>query len=438
MNNHITLKALTERERLGGLFIGLLAYLIIYYSQIGSRIPALGAVRLEFIVGAVVCSLMCFKVAASSESFSENTLNVLCLTFLGVVALGVPFALVRAVALDSFIIFAKSLLIYFMIVAAVDSEKKLRMFLYVYIIMSSLLFVEPFLFSLQGLGFRYNNGMMRLYGVAGFFAHPNSLGAITSSIFPFLYALMHSERSPIRRFLIFLLFPIGLRVIMLTQSRTAFVGVMVFVALLWLHHERKLLSSVMLLVFLSAAFLLAPSQTITRFATLSNMSSMLEFSDPLDTTMVSEYGSMGSRWRLLLRSLHVFMEHPVFGVGIGNYVVESLRVFGAWTPTHNLYTEILAELGIIGFVLFISIIVLTFRNLRTAKKQLFKIEPEESFKQQIIWAVWAFLVMRLVVGFFGHDLLNNYWWVGGGLSVVLLRLAKEGHAALPDSIAKQG
>lgn len=55
-----------------------------------------------------------------------------------------------------------------------------------------------------------------------------------------------------------------------------------------------------------------------------------------------------SRWHLFLESLNVFINNP-FGVGFGN-VAHNLGVYA-----HNNYTEVLASIGIFGFISYYSI-----------------------------------------------------------------------------------
>jgi hypothetical protein len=66
----------------------------------------------------------------------------------------------------------------------------------------------------------------------------------------------------------------------------------------------------------------------------------------------------------LWRSIEVTLEHPLFGVGPGNFEVTS----GVWHVTHNSYTQMSSEGGIPALVLFIVILSYGFKNLRRAKR----------------------------------------------------------------------
>ena len=84
--------------------------------------------------------------------------------------------------------------------------------------------------------------------------------------------------------------------------------------------------------------------------------------------MLGETTDGSTRTRLLFieNALEVFKSNPIFGVGIDGFRYENHYQF---TYSHNNYTELLANLGITGLVLYYSIFVvylkkslLTIRN----------------------------------------------------------------------------
>jgi len=75
-------------------------------------------------------------------------------------------------------------------------------------------------------------------------------------------------------------------------------------------------------------------------------------------------GSAQARKFLFLRSIEVTEEHPLFGVGPGNFELVS----GDWHVAHNSFTQISSEGGILALILYVLILVSAFRNIRTAKR----------------------------------------------------------------------
>jgi O-antigen ligase len=359
---------------------------------------------------------------------NENRLNFALLLFLGVAFMTIPFAYVKMRAWTMFIRIFKFFAIYMMIVAAIDTEKKLKGFIYVYLAMICLIFVEPFILSLQGKGFIWNNHMLRLAGRTGMFAHPNALGMITAANLPFFYYFMRYGKSRVGKIVCFTLILIGLRVIMLTQSRTAFVGVLTFAFFVWIMSRRKVVGLLIGVLFLGGVWQFAPQEAKDRFLTLGQSTRVVTegregFSDEDATAL----GSMVSRWELMRHSFIAFAENPVLGLGLNCFASFSGRRWGLWYPPHNTYLQLLAETGIIGFLAILLVIIFTLKNLRRARDAVRTLESNSGFLSPVVPAVMTYYGIWLVVSFFGIELYNNFWWVAGGLSVVILRVINQGY-----------
>lgn len=409
------------------LFYGLLLYLPVFYSQIGTRIPALKSLRMEFLIGMILIVIIVFKIIQKEIELNENRFTYASIVFFILLALMIPFAFIKHTAFEIYIAYLKFFLIYFMIISCIGDEKRLRIFTYLYLACISLLFVEPFILSLQGKGFRFNNHMMRLYGITGMFDHPNQLGGITAANLSFFYFLMLSHKSKFLKLLFLSLIMISLQVIMLTQSRTAFLTVVAFGFFAWLFSSHKVK---FLLILLSAGIVIwnfAPEQTKDRFRTLSHSLEVMDADSDEVYTGNKELGSMNSRRILLRNSIIIFLENPIFGVGIHNFVSVSGRRWNSWMPTHCLYTEALSEVGLVGTLSFAYVLILAFKNLNRSKRILednLEDNKDKSFLYQLNKAVYIYLLMRLVVGIFGQDLYRMWWWIAGGYSVVILRIVQ--------------
>lgn len=416
------------------LFYGLLLYTFIHYSQIAGRYPILAPFRVEFVVGAILLINISLKIVSQDIAISENKVNYASLVFFCYCGLTIPFSYVISRAIEQYIQFFKFFSIYLMIISCINNEKRIKVFFMVLLAMTALIFVEPFFLSLQGKGYRYANYMMRLYGVTGFFAHPNQLGGIAAANLPFFYYMIFYYKSPlIKVFFIALVF-IAIRVVMLTQSRTAFIGVFAFLvfAFLMSKHKVKMLVVLLLCSFMMYPFI--PEETRNRFFTLKQSVDVLS-ADESKYVGDHEVGSMNSRWILVKRSFTVFIENPIIGVGMDCYPSVSGRKWNSWMLTHNLYTQALAELGIVGFLLFIYLLYQIYRNIRSADN-LMQSRNDRSILYFINNAQLMFLSIRLVIGLFGHDLYRNWWWISAGLSVVSIRILKEKYGAEIPEIKK--
>ncbi|MFK7979973.1 MAG: sugar transferase, partial [Saprospiraceae bacterium] len=115
------------------------------------------------------------------------------------------------------------------------------------------------------------------------------------------------------------------------------------------------------------------------------------------------------KYHLIRSSLLVFLEHPIAGIGLGNWQLEVYK-FGVDTiskfndPTtftryrsHNLYSQLLVELGLLGFIAFLYPIIGAIRSGWVYYKEL------TAFQQ----ASYACFLVYLVTSFFYND-VNFY------------------------------
>lgn len=79
--------------------------------------------------------------------------------------------------------------------------------------------------------------------------------------------------------------------------------------------------------------------------------------------------SASGRLHEMLAAIYMFLDHPIFGVGISNYTVHfqdyslnhGLMVRGSDRAAHSLYLEIAAEQGIVGLCVFAMTLFVAFR-----------------------------------------------------------------------------
>jgi O-antigen ligase len=195
-------------------------------------------------------------------------------------------------------------------------------------------------------------GTERLTGGIG---DPNELAAILVPALTFALFALATVRSHVVRWALWASVVIGALALFKTESRGGLLAMgAVFVAVLVLGGPVRARAVPVILISLCAALayytLVAPPEALAR---------------------VTEFRSGGGSGRtdLWTVALEVFGDHPVTGVGIGNFqVVEPLYalrdvsihridfVVERALVVHNTYLHILAELGLVGFMLFGALI----------------------------------------------------------------------------------
>jgi len=87
-----------------------------------------------------------------------------------------------------------------------------------------------------------------------------------------------------------------------------------------------------------------------------------------NTNDLEAVASTAARTHLLKASIRFTIEHPLFGVGAGEFsdyeasVAKSEGRKAAWQVTHNAYTQISSENGIPALLFFLAAIVMSFRT----------------------------------------------------------------------------
>lgn len=73
--------------------------------------------------------------------------------------------------------------------------------------------------------------------------------------------------------------------------------------------------------------------------------------------------SIALRKRFIENARDMFYEKPILGYGINNFVSKIGQRIGVWTYAHNNYYEILADLGIVGFLTYYSYYIYLMASL---------------------------------------------------------------------------
>lgn len=93
---------------------------------------------------------------------------------------------------------------------------------------------------------------------------------------------------------------------------------------------------------------------------LSSVSSVSSVA-PLVTLPISSESSDSARWALIVESFTMWRENPLFGAGLGAFFNKSVDLIGFSVVVHNTSLWLLAEFGLIGFIVFLSPFVLILK-----------------------------------------------------------------------------
>jgi len=137
--------------------------------------------------------------------------------------------------------------------------------------------------------------------------------------------------------------------------------------------------------------------------------------------------SAEDHYAVLVRSMEYTLEHPIFGLGLGNFQVASgteLGQPGAWMGTHNTFTEISSEAGLPALVLFVGLLITSMRQTWRTNGLLPK--PRESVELRLLArATVASLLAFAFGGLFVHLAYEYFCFYPLAIGVGIQYVAKQ-------------
>lgn len=257
---------------------------------------------------------------------------------------------------------------------------------------------------------------------AGPIGEPNRYAQVLVVLFPLAALRFRRERSRVLRWLALASAALIFGGMTLTFSRGAMLATVVVFGLLAYFRFIRPLHVVVAGLCLSLLVLVLDPQAALRFASLEGAKNLLaghitSFSYNQSTQKAAPDGSIAKRYELNVAAWHVFLDHPLLGVGPGHFaeyysvaysnrvgLVEILKKYRG----HNLYSETLAETGILGLASFLAIIAAILHGLWTAWRRLQHVNPEFA---DTAMAFFLSLVGYLISAIFAHLSYQRYLWL---------------------------
>jgi putative inorganic carbon (hco3(-)) transporter len=394
-------------------FWGLLLYTGVFLIRPGELYPPLGALHLERVIGALtLAAVLLAQYRREGRIFIDRSRQTtLLMVFLLAVLLSVPFAYWRAGALSGFMEMIKLGVFYLLIVHLIDSRQKLRIFVWVFSALTVYIAATAFGDYLSGSSF-FAQGIDRAVGETSVANNPNQLGTTMAVAIPFFLLLALHRPLGWRRWLFALATPLLLATMAVTGSRASLLGFLGGTVLLWWTSRRRVLLGVLGLLLLVAGFTIMPDQYRTRYSTITK--------EELD-------GSSQARVATWITGLQMVADRPAFGVGIRCFgTAHAMKYSGGgernWLESHSLYVQVLAELGLIGGILFFMLLYEFMRFNRHVARALGAAGERWRFEALLLKALFVGFVTLLITGIFGHSLLRHTWYVYAGLGLCIWRL----------------
>ena len=231
------------------------------------------------------------------------------------------------------------------------------------------------------------------------YANPNDLAALTLLALSVTAAFFVAEpRGWLRRlsFAGLVVLPI---LILLTQSRGVFIGLVFFAVVALAGHRNKIRIAGFAFVVLIASTMVLPSSAWERLGMVKTLGS--GGVEALDK--VNDEGSAGQRYEIWRTSFRIIRDHPVSGIGWSAYP----RANALYAPrlgardTHSTYLNIAAEIGIPGLLLFLLVIGVVATRAELARRRLVRLQPVDALQIRLLLLGLAGFLIAGVFGSYG-------------------------------------
>jgi O-antigen ligase len=393
-------------------------FIFAHYLELSLRMPVLEAIRFHFLFGAILTAVSLPKVFKNRLS-DPRSKALLRTTYFMVFIFGIytVFSMDRSLSVtvyfDRFIKFA---MIPIFIYAATEKVDDLRIIILIAVLAWLKMGLEGFLGWLTGSLVWENQGIPRLHGASPAVGHPNSFSGFGVGCLPFCVYLIPAVKNRLAKALLLVLLIFSILIIINTGSRTGYVGVLVGAIFYFYKIRVNFFKKIMLVLFLAvatASFL--PPVYQERF-------------ESIFTGEEKEGHSSERRKEIIDDAIEVVKEYPL-GIGVAAFPTVRMEMFGRSQNTHNLYLEILTNTGPLGLVIFLlflkRLVGVNLANIRAAASLSNAGTPtdwELAFLTQLAKATIGFVVVRLVLGLFGMDMYEIYWWFALGLTLAINKL----------------
>jgi putative inorganic carbon (HCO3(-)) transporter len=364
-------------------------FLYIYFSRlldIASPITLPLHIPMFLMIGLLVLALA----AGGLRRLAASRIGVFEVMFVVWVGVASAFSTWRSGSLNTYRDCLYSACVFFAILALVRNLKQLSRVTAAMALAGLTAAIFGFLFSQDVRG--------RTAVDIGTLADPNEYALILLMTLPYWWLVARNSKAPKLMRVISIIAAIPILVAFFRAgSRAGLVTLAGLVAAIFFRARltQKVVLVLTVTVVLAVAWLTLPGFLRARYFTW--------FSSDAGTqeSLSADIESSKARQYFLMQSLKLTLQHPLLGVGPGQFagtnweVSKAAGVHIGAQPTHNTYTEVSSETGIPGLMLFVGTLVVCFRStLRIAKLSANKpsLKPISNAAACILVSLTAFVI----------------------------------------------
>jgi len=393
-------------------FGGLVAFTAILLLTPQTLLPVLKTLRIALLAAGVsILAHMLDTTARRQPIVRSRREIVIAFTLLIWAAITIPFSYwpSGSVALLSDQYF-KAVIFFWLIATLVTTRQRLRTFAWALVLCSIPLAIIGIQHFRSG-DFLYTGveGLKRIAGYSGLSGNPNDLALTLNLIIPFAGALIALSRGVVARSLAAGALLLSVTTVIMTFSRAGFLtlsAIGILSMIFFVKRRAPAVAATMVAATLTVVPLL-PAGYMERLSTITDFEA-----DPT--------GSAQGRWSDYRVATRFVVANPILGAGIGQDILalDRLRARVTWRSIHNAYLEYAVDLGLPGLLLFLWLLVATFRSARRVESRT---STDPSLRDLCLLAssVQIALAAFAVAAFFHPIAYQFYFFCVAGLAVAL-------------------
>lgn len=399
-------------------------YLIILYLFLEYGRPQLLFPFLRFFhLPLITVVLLALSLFFTGNLYLKDNQTIVFLLLLFEMVIHGPIAVNNYWAFQVFYSMVATFIAYLAIINIIDSEYKYYKLITFWLLIFIFLAIFGYFNANLHIAKRYRTGI----GVGGFLGDANDFSMALNMILPFALFGIFTAKKGIGKICFLILICLFVLVIIISESRGGFIGLASILIYSWFRSNRKIIFTLLLFIVILFGYIMAPP---TYFDEVNSITS--------ENTESNKYGTGSQRiyaWKIGWR---IFLDNPIIGVGQGNYpwrVGETEDMMGVQWQTrslagraaHSLYFTLLPELGIVGTILFVCLIVFSIKDLAYVKrvvkvKNSIYSEDESKHIYYLALALEGSLIGFLTSSTFISTLYYPSFWIWCGFSLSLKKI----------------
>ncbi len=386
-------------------------YQVDFLLHITARIPGVGVLRPTMLMFLIITIMLFAQKEKLTQRLNHPILKAyglfILIAFLSLPLVKYPGSVIKA----NLPVFIKAIVFLYFTALILDTEKRFKWAMVTFVICQVLRVLEPLYLNITD-GYWGSQTWMdgefanRLSGAPHDVINPNELGFVIATVIPFLHYYLMPGRWFVKIFY-FGLLAVLLYALILTMSRGAFLALVVVGWVVFKDSKNKFMLVIAGVIMVFAALAVMNDAQRDRYLSLfSSESKQSKSAEGRVNGAIHEFG--------------VGLTRPIFGHGLGT--TPEAKANNGYGPqaSHNMYAEILIEVGFVGmffFFKFIRQIYLQIKDLTQRIEQMHPFHAATARAAKVIF--WMFILYSS--NYWG---LNQYYWYHfAGLMVALACLS---------------